>query len=281
VTAALRYTIGDPGRAAERIGDGQPTPFPEWPDADVRALSALGLTVRAASVRGLAHRAYGAPRQDAHNVRELDCGALVAVVCDGVGSLDFSHEAAALAAAALPDLLAARDGRTDWSGLFIELSTRVREQAERDGEPPRPMATTVAAAVITRAPTGAYRAELGWLGDSSAWLLHAGTWLCLTDPPVGDELTTGATAALPAEMPDARSTAAHLAPGDALFLMSDGVGTPLGSGQGEVGATLAQWWASPPQADDFAAQVAFARRSFDDDRTAIGLWSLSDPGPAA
>ena len=65
MTPALRYTIGDPGRAAERIGDGKPSPHPQWPDQHTAAVDAAGLTVRAASVRGLAHRAYGDPRQDA------------------------------------------------------------------------------------------------------------------------------------------------------------------------------------------------------------------------
>jgi hypothetical protein len=102
VTPALRYTIGDPGRAAERIGDGKPSPHAEWPDQHTAAVDAAGLTVRAASVRGLAHRAYGDPRQDACSVH-VDpttgtTGRVVAVVCDGLGSLERSHAAAALVA---------------------------------------------------------------------------------------------------------------------------------------------------------------------------------------
>ncbi len=110
MTAALRYAIGDPGRAAERIGEGKPSPFPGWPDEHVTAVDAGGLTVRAASVRGLAHRAYGDPRQDACSVHVLHDAPgvpVVAVVCDGVGSLEHSHAAAGLVAEQLAPLLAA------------------------------------------------------------------------------------------------------------------------------------------------------------------------------
>lgn len=273
MTTALRYTIGDPGRAAERIGPGRPSPFPDWPDVDLHSTDALGLTVRAASVRGLAHRAYGSPRQDAYAVRELDCGAVVVVVCDGVGSLEFSHEAAALAAAELPGLISELSGRTpDWPRIVAALSTRIREHADGAAEQPRPMATTVVAAVVTSTGTGGYRAELGWVGDSAARLLRGGVWTALTAEAADGELLTGVTAALPAEHPEVRSCAVDLVSGDALFLMTDGVAVPLGSGGGEVGSALAQWWAAPPEAEVFGAQVAFERRTFDDDRTVVGLW---------
>ena len=60
-------------------------------------------------------------------------------------------------------------------------------------------------------------------------------------------------------------------PEDALVLVSDGIGDPLGDGTGEVGAFLASVWSRPPAALDFAAQVGFARKSYDDDRTAVAL----------
>jgi hypothetical protein len=50
------------------------------------------------------------------------------------------------------------------------------------------------------------------------------------------------------------------------------VDTPLGAGTGEVGRVLADLWAAPPEMLDFAAQVGFARRTFDDDRTVVGVW---------
>jgi len=56
-----------------------------------------------------------------------------------------------------------------------------------------------------------------------------------------------------------------------IFLMSDGVGTPLAMNT-EVQTTLANWWKNPPDPFTFARQVAFARKSFVDDRTVIGIW---------
>ena len=56
-----------------------------------------------------------------------------------------------------------------------------------------------------------------------------------------------------------------------IFLMTDGVGDPLGRGDGPVGRFLATEWAEPPDMLSFAGQVAFARRSYDDDRTVVGV----------
>ena len=45
----------------------------------------------------------------------------------------------------------------------------------------------------------------------------------------------------------------------------------------EVQKTLAEWWGSPPDPYTFVQQVGFARQSFMDDRTAVGIWiDLSD-----
>ncbi|WP_068425013.1 hypothetical protein [Piscicoccus intestinalis] len=67
-----------------------------------------------------------------------------------------------------------------------------------------------------------------------------------------------------------------LGDGAALVLMTDGVGDPLGSGAGEVGTTLAQLWSRPPHPVEFAAQVAFGRKTFDDDRAALVVWLVGD-----
>ena len=69
---------------------------------------------------------------------------------------------------------------------------------------------------------------------------------------------------------------AELTAQQVLVLMSDGVGDPLGAGTGEVGQTLAESWRKPPYILTFAAQVEFARRSFDDDRTVIAVWPVPE-----
>jgi hypothetical protein len=65
-------------------------------------------------------------------------------------------------------------------------------------------------------------------------------------------------------------------PGEVLVLMSDGVGDPLVDGAGEVGRVLSGAWRRPPRDVDFAAQVGFAKRTYDDDRTVVAVGPVSD-----
>jgi hypothetical protein len=39
-----------------------------------------------------------------------------------------------------------------------------------------------------------------------------------------------------------------------------------------VGRELARLWARPPHPVDFAGQVAFGRKTYDDDRGAVVVW---------
>jgi hypothetical protein len=58
--------------------------------------------------------------------------------------------------------------------------------------------------------------------------------------------------------------------------MTDGIGDPLAAGTGEVGRFLTGVWSTPPASGlEFAAHVGFARRSFDDDRTAVAFWPVA------
>ena len=263
------YTIGDPGRAADSIGVGIPSGVTGWPDTAVDAAEAAGLQLRAASVRGVAHRRFGAPRQDSYSIAwQQDTQTLVITVCDGVGAFDRSHEAADLAAVRLPALL---DG--GWQQAFEAISAEIDRHSEATDAD---MATTVVAARITAADGDRYRAELAWVGDSAAYLLGPAGWRCVagavkTLADDGAPLSS-ATAALPVCTPVIGTAEIEFSADSALFLMSDGVADPLGSGAGEVGQSLAQWWAQPPNEFRFAAQVGFARRSFDDDRTVVGVW---------
>jgi hypothetical protein len=134
-------------------------------------------------------------------------------------------------------------------------------------------------AVIDLEPgeNGEHTAHVVALGDTSAWLLAPGDpvpWTPLQHVKnSGSEVASSTTAAIPvvpAVAPEA--VVVRFGPGTALVLMTDGVGDALGGGTGEVGAFLAQAWATPPTSLNFAAQVDFARRSYDDDRTALAVW---------
>lgn len=116
------------------------------------------------------------------------------------------------------------------------------------------------------------------LGDSSGWLLADGVrWVPLGDVKnAGNVIAESATACLPL-LPegDPEVVRAELAAGSALVLMSDGVGDPLGGGTGDVGRALAASWATPPHPIEFLAQVAFGRKTFDDDRAAVAVWPVA------
>ena len=267
------YTIGDPGRASAEVGAGPPAGPVGRPDIIADAADVDGLAVRAASTRGVLHRRYGVPRQDSYSVSwQPDSSSLLVTVCDGVGSLAMSHEAADWVALRLSDgVHRDQSGMPDWSTAFAAVSGELQELGGGRDE----MATTVVTACVT-AITGGFRAEIAWVGDSAAYLLGLQGWEVVggsvktVDADGGPLVST--TQALPSSSIEVHTSVVEFGRDAALFLMTDGVADPLGGGTGEVGLTLASWWATPPDPFTFAAQAAFARRSFDDDRTVVGVW---------
>jgi Protein phosphatase 2C len=116
---------------------------------------------------------------------------------------------------------------------------------------------------------------VAWLGDSPVWVLRPDrSWRCLSEVKgAGAAVATSAVAALPKIPPGAlpvRST--QVGADEVLLVMTDGIGDPLDSAAGEVARFLAEWWREPPDQLSFAAQVGLGRKSFDDDRTVVGIW---------
>jgi serine/threonine protein phosphatase PrpC len=264
--------IGAPGRAATELPPGPPI-LASVPDIALTAANTTRIEIRAASVRGLQHRAATEPRQDAFGLqlarRDDDGEELIAVVCDGVGSLPRSHEAAAMVALRLAEL--GRDG-CEWVDAFGivngELGARAYDQDSPDSAP-LVMATT-AVALRVRCDEAGWRGKVGRVGDSALWHLDAqGNWTRCTACET-DELHSSQSAALPAADLHVDEQMLEFEEG-ALFLMSDGVGNPL-AWVGEVQTTLADRWATPPDVYTFGSQVGFARRTHVDDRTVVGLW---------
>ncbi|SER23145.1 Serine/threonine protein phosphatase PrpC [Lentzea xinjiangensis] len=299
------FVVGDPGRAAAGV-----VPLPDesaWDRKDT-VLDAFALRegrariveVRAASVRGLAHRAYGKVRQDEYGFRRTANGRyLVVCVADGVSSGELSHKAAMIAAKGGARWLAGLLDRTEpadlpWGqfirgvAVMIERNGRkllrgrddldaekcdVREVAQR-------LATTVLYAVIDlHAVDGTHAVHVVTVGDTSAWVLReGGRW----EPQEavkndGAEVFSPTVHALPlppaTEPVPVRTT---VRAGEALVLMTDGIGDPLGQGTGPVGRFLADVWERPPASGlEFAGQIGFARKSFDDDRTVVAVWPVN------
>ncbi|ATE52676.1 protein phosphatase 2C domain-containing protein [Actinosynnema pretiosum] len=301
------HAVGDPGRAASRV---VPVPDPANWDRRDTVLDGFALLaapkrpvaeVRAASVRGLSHRHYGRVRQDEYGFRRTPDGRyFVVAVADGVSSGAQSHLAANIAARkGAEQLTRALDGsapeQIPWREFLRDVAGAIARRggallAERDPQGAQAdvreianlLATTVLYAVIDLVPVnGAHTAHLVSVGDTTAWVLRAdGRW----EPQAaikndGAELYSGAVRALPLPPPgDPTPVRTTVAPGEMLVLMTDGIGDPLGHGTGEVGRFLAREWATPPVSGlEFAAQVGFARRSFDDDRTAVAIWPVALP----
>ncbi len=263
--------IGEPGRAAAEVPDGPPPAVIGPSDVAVSAATLPGIRVTAASVRGVQHRAEHTVRQDAFALAQAGGTHAVAVVCDGVGSLDRSDYAAALVSQRLAGYGAA--GKP-WPEAFDAVNAKLAEvAAEWEATGFGAMATTALAVSVSRLD-GCWLGEVAWVGDSPLWHLDDdGTWSSVVSAGDGDSgraFHSGSVRPMPT--PDgACSWCSFRIRGGALFAMSDGVGNPL-AWSTEVRATLAQWWARPPDPLSFAAQVGFARKSHVDDRTVVGIW---------
>lgn len=273
------YAIGDPGRAGLELPAGAPPDRAGLSDVELSAASEPGMLVRAATVRGLLHRSNGEVRQDAfalgRHAAEDGTVRAVAVVCDGVGSLGRSDEAAALVSRRLTALGAAG---TPWPEAFAqvneELHTFAKEpRCDDTGDPSRDgMATTAVALAVHRA-ADAWVGDVAWVGDSSLWhLAPDGRWTPLTGQADEDEEGYHSTGVRPMPVAGGACATREVRVGaGALFLLSDGIANPL-KWSGDVQETLAEWWCGPPDPFTFAAQAAFARKSHMDDRTVVGFW---------
>ena len=134
------------------------------------------------------------------------------------------------------------------------------------------MATTAVTMSVSRESDG-WAGDVGWIGDSTVWHLDAtGRWSCIVCSPEPDDVYHSAVVTPLPTSDGIPATRSFRVPDGALFMMSDGVGNPLRWSR-EVQEALAQWWAVPPDPLTFAAQIAFARKSHQDDRTVIGIWT--------
>jgi Protein phosphatase 2C len=274
VAADPFFAIGDPGRAALEVPPGRPSARVGPADAELSAATLPGMVIQAASTRGILHRASGTVRQDAfalgHQTVSGEPEMAVAVVCDGVGSLDRSDEAAVLVSRRLTELGAAG---VPWPDAFTRANDELTKVAGQDQAGGRPAMATTAVAVTVRQDGADWLGEVAWVGDSTLWhLSRRGEWSLLTvaGPDDGGDYYSAAVHPLPSR-DGACDWCGFRVHGGALFLMTDGVANPL-RWSDEVRLTLAGWWGRPPAPFTFAAQVGFARKTHMDDRTVVGIW---------
>lgn len=270
----------------------------QLPDTVIDAGTYGPLVVRAATVRGDAHRAEGAPAQDDFGLAVSPDGRwFVAALADGVASSPRAHVAARLCARSgsrhVASLLAQTGpDRVPWDEVVGRMAGQILAQARVDShderldarDAARLMAANVAFAVIATEPTGgaARQCTVVAVGGASVWVLRRGQeWVDLTAGSRTGQAQAGARSAALPMLPGhaVQPVMAGLAPGDALALVCVGVSEALSGGSGDVARHAAARWATPPQRYQFAIQLDTIETSGHEDRSAVVVWN--EPAPPA
>ncbi|WP_182908088.1 PP2C family serine/threonine-protein phosphatase [Microbispora sp. H13382] len=266
------------GREPRVISQPGLLPAVRRPDTEIDGAALPGLEVRAASIRGDAHRYFGTVRQDAMGLWHDGDRTLLACVADGLGSKEGSHVGAATACEVAQAYLSAlpidpdyvKDARDFVDGVAGEIRNRAAER----GLPPDELSTTFLAARVQEVPEASlHRAVLVRVGDCMAWYLHRGVWTsCFGEEDADTGVATSATHALPHDIEHVEVGYADLYPGDLLLLCTDGLAKPMRGPQ--VSSQLASWWSRPPSLPEFFWQMSFRAKTHDDDRTAVCIWRV-------
>jgi Protein phosphatase 2C len=288
-TVVPQITVGSPSPTVEPSAiatDYSSLPF--RPDVVIDGWSTDAMTVRGVSQRGHLHRYNGAPRQDDFALHRLPGGRVIVLVADGVSGARQSHIGASAVTKQAADWLHSNLGddvaNTDWAALLKSAAWALAERAQTllglDAPDPvraeEELATTLVCAVIE--PTGAHtlRAHLVSAGDSAAWLLTAGQFVEIVGGKVVEVsgVASSAVVGLPRLPAEITPVVVDFADNDVLLIGTDGIGDPLGNGQGGVGNLFRDVLTKPsaPSLIEFAHSVDFSRETFDDDRTLVAVW---------
>lgn len=283
--------IGEPGPFIESVPtDHKFRTFPFRPDIVVDGWSTPEIAYRGASLRGQSHRYYGDPRQDDFAMHALESGRCVVAVADGVGNCTHAHVGATTAVRQAVRWLASNapsiGDQVDWKTAIDGAAWSIIKQAQAvlGLEEPDPdlavkqFSTTLVVAVIDPQDDGGLTAEIVDIGDSSAWLLSdkAGFRPLITGKSDDETsgVSSGAVFGLPRVPASPTAAVSRMEPNDVLLIGTDGIGDPLGDGDGSVGGVLRDLClrGELPSPIEFAHAVDFSRRSFDDDRTLVAVW---------
>jgi serine/threonine protein phosphatase PrpC len=202
-------------------------------------------------------------------------------------------ETASRAAAKLAAIAYGSDEGVDWDLISRQVSMAIAREAEFRRLVPvqtdedtidehlkrvrEATATTLIVAVISRnaSADGSFPGCIANLaGDSAGYLLAQGG---ITPAVGGKDTTAEITSTAVRPLPGSSTPEVHpfsMGEAQGFVLVSDGVSDPLGDGSGDVGQTLGDAWSTPPRIDTFLNDLNFFRRTFDDDRTAVGVWLL-------
>jgi serine/threonine protein phosphatase PrpC len=269
--------------------------LPFRPDTVVDGWSTDAATLRGVSLRGHLHRYNGAPRQDDFALHHLPDGRVIVLVADGVSGASQSHIGASTATRQAAEWLHEHLGDdiagTDWLGLLKSTAWALTERAQTllglaEPDPVRTeeqLATTLMCAVIEPMGAGALRAYLVGTGDSVAWLLSSGQFTQILGGKAVSEsgIASSAVVGLPRVPTEVTPVVADVKGDDVLLVATDGIGDPLGTGQGGVGNLFRDVLTKPypPSLIEFAHAVDFSRETFDDDRTLVAVWPRKQAPP--
>ena len=94
-------------------------------------------------------------------------------------------------------------------------------------------------------------------------------------------MSSSAVAGLPRVPTDITPVVVEITAGEVLLIGTDGIGDPLGTGDGGVGNLLrgVLTGPGPPSLIEFAHAVDFSRETFDDDRTLVAIWPTKPAPP--
>ena len=269
---------------------------------DVRAhVGTVGdLALAVTSVRGHKHRLGGAVNQDSYATRTvtLEDGRsfIIVVVCDGMGSAQFSSYGARLFSQNMASVLAMTisEAPDEYREILNRYQTETISHvskgifAYRDDEFDAPtiskdqitirdiqctMTFAIVPAFAQEASDKSRYATMGFIGDSPAFLLENEEWHRVDENKDGSGIWSSATeGAINSEKMLLQEVA--MRPGSALLLTSDGVGNYMRFEEKptSLGHDLATRWAQPVGMLEFIRDVSFETQSADDDRTAAVIW---------
>ncbi|MFC8142975.1 protein phosphatase 2C domain-containing protein [Streptomyces paradoxus] len=265
------------------------------PDTIIDGWETDHFVIRAACVRGYAHRYDGIPRQDQISLSAFDgSDAIVIAVADGVSESPQSSIGAALACRYATNWCRNRieSGSSSdatawdeesWNDLMRNAAWGLINYAHVNlGEAIDPLrteqllGTTLTVAIVTPTVDGNADVNAIQAGDSDIWILRDRRYDAITPHALmetsADHISSTAVIGLPRLAEDMRPSHAVLCPDEVLLAGSDGFGSALGEGTGLIGDLFSSELSTVPNQLKMAHMLDFSRDLFDDDRSLIAVW---------
>ena len=263
-------------------------------------LGSLGsLCVIAGSTRGTKHQYYGQENQDAFHIAQTkDSKYLIVAVADGVGAQEYSsygsrfvsHYVSEEIADLLDDTISIESG--DLHQLLRltigRASDRMQQWRPDDLYAPTKEPThenknivsstlCVAVVPVEANSDGNRMITIACVGDSPCYTLNGLDWNLRSGVTKDGEFLEHGTDALPCAIGDEpfiEYFGFNMSRSEVLVLMTDGIGTMLGSGNTAVGKWLAPRLCGPQLMTDFIQTLTADRQGEDDDRTLAVVYEL-------